>query len=230
MDVAETVPVGGGGHSSSLTVASLRRRGSALDLFTQRYLQCSLAAVLLDVLWTFCDKNYRLVPALFANLAMALMNLALCALSLTTYGFLCPRAARRDGPPPHPSPSQRAVHSGNAPATPGWGGGGVGSGGVGSAGAWWWWLRPLPVPGPRGVGPINRGCSRRRRVHAGGSGAASGGAGMGCRPGRQLNSKSSSSSVIRVRGYRLGRQLNSMSSASSVMRVSQSVALPTEIM
>mmetsp|Transcript_15460 Transcript_15460/g.24385 ORF Transcript_15460/g.24385 Transcript_15460/m.24385 type:complete len:458 (+) Transcript_15460:33-1406(+) len=221
MDVAETVPVGGGGHSSSLTVASLRRRGSALDLFTQRYLQCSLAAVLFDVLWTFCDKNYRLVPALFANLAMALMNLALCALSLTTYGFLCPRAARRDGPPPHPPPSQRDVRSGNAPVAPRWGGG------VGSAGArWWWWLRPLPVPGPRGVRPINRDRSRRR-VHAGGSGAASGGAGMGCRPGRQLNSKSSSSSVIRVMGYRLGRQLNSMRSASSVMRVSQSVALPT---
>uniref|UniRef100_A0A7S3XZ57 Uncharacterized protein n=1 Tax=Heterosigma akashiwo TaxID=2829 RepID=A0A7S3XZ57_HETAK len=73
-------------NSQSAVAAQLVAK--KLMVFTRAYISSCLLAVFSDIVWTFCDRNYTLVPAICANLMVKLRSLSLGLCCFVVYSDL----------------------------------------------------------------------------------------------------------------------------------------------
>lgn len=83
--------------SNSQVVTSIRQRTSKIVLFTQKFTVWAVILLVSDLGWKWCDKNYYLVPAIWANAMLFFMAFSIFKISSTTYHFLLPRGEPRLG-------------------------------------------------------------------------------------------------------------------------------------
>ncbi|CAM9260389.1 unnamed protein product [Heterosigma akashiwo] len=72
----------------SPSAAAAHLVATKLMVFTKAYILSCLLAVFSDLVWTFCDRNYTLIPAICANFMLKLRALSLSSCCFVVYADL----------------------------------------------------------------------------------------------------------------------------------------------